>query len=259
MASVASVDGTIIDYDIAGGGPVIVFVAGVFNLRDTFTPLAAELSSDHTVLSYDRRGRGESSDTPPYSIEREVEDLQALIGVAGGSASVFGFSSGAILALKAVADGVAVERLYLYEPPFRFDENQPARPADLPARLQALLDAGDPGAVVATFQIESVGLPQEVVNEFQRSPMWAQLEARAQSAVYDAVITTDLQLPTAAMAAVSTPTLVLQGDPTWPILATAATGIAHRLPNATQRILPVEAVHGIDPGGTAAAIREFEQ
>jgi pimeloyl-ACP methyl ester carboxylesterase len=259
MASVASVDGTTIDYDIAGSGPVIVFVAGVFNLRDTFTPLAAELSSDHTVLTYDRRGRGESSDTAPYSIEREVEDLQALIEVAGGSASVFGFSSGAILALKAVADGVAVERLYLYEPPFRFDENQPARPADLPARLQALLNAGDPGAVVATFQIESVGLPQEVVNEFQRSPMWAQLEARAQSAVYDAVIITDLQRPTAAMAAVSTPTLVLQGHPTWPILATAATGIAHRLPNATHRILPVEAVHGIDPGGTASAIREFEQ
>jgi pimeloyl-ACP methyl ester carboxylesterase len=259
MASVASVDGTTIDYDIAGSGPVIVFVAGVFNLRDTFTPLAAELSSDHTVLTYDRRGRGESSDTAPYSIEREVEDLQAIIEVAGSSASVFGYSSGAILALKAVADGVAVERLYLYEPPFRFDENQPAPPADLPARLQALLDAGDPGAVVATFQIEWVGLPQEVVNDAQRSPMWAQLEAMAQSAVYDAVITTDLQRPTAQMAAVSTPTLVLQGDPTWPVLATAAAGIARRLPNATHRILPVEAVHGIDPGGTAAAIREFEQ
>jgi pimeloyl-ACP methyl ester carboxylesterase len=259
MASVASVDGTIIDYDIAGSGPVIVFVAGVFNLRDTFTPLAAELSSDHTVLTYDRRGRGGSSDTAPYSIEREVEDLQAIIEMAGSSASVFGYSSGAILALKAVADGVAVERLYLYEPPFRFDENQPAPPADLPARLHALLDAGDPGAVVATFQIEWVGLPQEVVNDAQRSPMWAQLEAMAQSAVYDAVITTDLQRPTAQMAAVSTPTLVLQGDPTWPVLATAAAGIARRLPNATHRILPVEAVHGIDPGGTAAAIREFEQ
>ncbi len=259
MASVASVDGTTIDYDIAGSGPVIVFVPGVFNLRDTFTPLAAELSSDHTVLAYDRRGRGESSDTAPYSIEREVEDLQAIIEVAGSSASLFGCSSGAILALKAVADGVAVERLYLYEPPFRFDENQPAPPADLPARLQALLDAGDPGAVVATFQIEWVGLPQEVVDDAQRSPIWARFEAMAQSAVYDAVITTDLRRPTAEMAAVSTPTLVLQGDPTWPVLATAAAGIARRLPNATHRILPVEAVHGIDPGGTAAAIREFEQ
>jgi pimeloyl-ACP methyl ester carboxylesterase len=117
MASVASVDGTTIDYDIAGSGPVIVFAAGVFNLRDTLAPLAAELNADHTVLTYDRRGRGESGDTAPYSIEREVEDLQALIELAGGSASVFGFSSGAILALKAVADGVAVKRLDLYEPP----------------------------------------------------------------------------------------------------------------------------------------------
>jgi pimeloyl-ACP methyl ester carboxylesterase len=259
MASVASVDGTTIDYDIAGSGPVIVFVAGVFNLRDTLAPLAAVLKADHTVLTYDRRGRGESGDTAPYSIEREVEDLQALIELAGGSASVFGFSSGAILALKAVADGVAVKRLYLYEPPFRFDENQPAPPADLPAHLQGLLDGGDPGAVVATFQVESVGLPEEVVNDIRRSAMWSQLEAMAQSVVYDAIITTDLQRPTAAMTAVSTPTLVLQGDPTWPLLAAAAAGIAGRLPNATHRMLPVKAVHGIDPGGTAAAIREFEQ
>jgi hypothetical protein len=115
------------------------------------------------------------------------------------------------------------------------------------------------GAVVATFQIEWVGLPQEVVNDSQRSPMWAQFEAMAQSAVYDAVITTDLQRPTAQMAAVVTPTLVLQGDPTWPVLATATAGIARRLPKATHRILPVEAVHGIDPGGTAEVIREFEQ
>ena len=258
MASVASVDGTTIDYDIAGNGPVIVFAAGVFNLRDTLAPLAAELNADHTVVTYDRRGRGKSGDTAPYSVEREVEDLQALIGVAGGSASVFGFSSGAILALKAVADGVAVERLYLYEPPFRFDENQPAPPADLPARLQALLDGGDPGAVVATFQVEGVGLPEQVVNDIRRSPMWSQLEAMAQSVVYDSIISTDLQRPTATMAAVSAPTLVLQGDPTWPLLATAAAGIARELPNATHRMLPVQAVHGIDPGATAAAIREFE-
>jgi pimeloyl-ACP methyl ester carboxylesterase len=104
-----------------------------------------------------------------------------------------------------------------------------------------------------------VGLPEQVVNDIRRSPMWSQLEAMAQSVVYDAIITTDLQRPTAAVAAVSAPTLVLQGDPTWPFLATAAAGIARRLPNATHRMLPVQAVHGIDPGATAAAIREFEQ
>jgi pimeloyl-ACP methyl ester carboxylesterase len=259
VALVASADGTRISYDVAGSGPGIIFVPGAFNLRDTFTPLAAELDTDHTVLTYDRRGRGDSSDTTPYSIEREVEDLRALLEVAGGSASVFGYSSGAILALKAAADGVAFDRLYLYEPPFRFDQSQPAPPPDLPARLQAMFDSGDPGAVVATFQTEGVGLPQDVVNQIRQSPMWPQLEAIAQSVVYDATISIDLQQPSPAMAAVATPTLVLQGDPTWPFLATAAAEITRRLPNAAHQALPVQAVHGMDPRGTAAAIRQFEQ
>ncbi len=138
MPSVRSADGTTIDYDIAGSGPALVFVTGAFNLRDTCAPLAAELAEDHTVVTYDRRGRGASTDTAPYRIEREVEDLQSLIGVVGGSASVFGFSSGATLALKAAADGLPVERLYLYEPPFRFSEEEPALPADLPSRLQSV-------------------------------------------------------------------------------------------------------------------------
>jgi len=259
MFSVASSDGTTISYDLVGSGPAIVFVAGAFNLRDTFTPLAAELQTDHTAVTYDRRARGMSGDTAPYGIEREVEDLQALIEEAGGAASVFGYSSGAILALKAAADGLPVDRLYLYEPPFHFDEGRPAPAADLPARLQGLIDAGDPAAAVATFQIEGVGLPEEVVNGIRRSPMWPQLEAMAQSVVYDAIISTDLQLPTPAMTAVQVPTLVLRGDPTWPFLATAADGIARQLPNVTQRVLAVEASHGIDPVGTASAIRSFEQ
>jgi len=258
MPSVRSADGTTIDYDIAGSGPALVFVTGAFNLRDTCAPLAAELAEDHTVVTYDRRGRGASTDTAPYRIEREVEDLQSLIGVAGGSASVFGFSSGATLALKAAADGLPVERLYLYEPPFRFGEEAPAMPEDLPSRLQAMLDQGDRGAVVATFQMEGIGLPEEVVRGIRQSPMWPQLEQLAQSVVYDATITTELQRPTPEMQAVTIPTLVLRGEPTWPLLATAAQGIAERLSNAELQVVPGEAVHGIDPTGTAAAIRRFE-
>jgi pimeloyl-ACP methyl ester carboxylesterase len=258
MPSVRSADGTTIDYDIAGSGPALVFVTGAFNLRDTCAPLAAELAEDHTVVTYDRRGRGASTDTAPYRIEREVEDLQSLIGVVGGSASVFGFSSGATLALKAAADGLPVERLYLYEPPFRFSEEGPAMPEDLPSRLQAMLDRGDRGAVVATFQMEGIGLPEEVVRGIRQSPMWPQLEQLAQSVVYDATITTELQRPTPEMQAVTIPTLVLRGEPTWPLLATAAQGITERLSNAELQVVPGEAVHGIDPTGTAAAIRRFE-
>jgi pimeloyl-ACP methyl ester carboxylesterase len=258
MPSVRSADGTTIDYDLAGNGPVLVFVTGAFNLRDTAVPLATELAEDHTVVTYDRRGRGLSSDTAPYRIEREVEDLQALINAVGGSASVFGYSSGAILALKAAADGLPVDRLYLYEPPFRLSENEPTPPEDLPSRLQALMDTGDRGAVVATFQTEGVGLPPEVVSGIRQSPMWTQLEQLAQSVVYDATITNELQRPTAAMAAVSLSTLVLIGEPTWPFLAAAAEGIAARLPNAELRVIPVQTVHDIDPAATGAAIRRFE-
>jgi pimeloyl-ACP methyl ester carboxylesterase len=258
MSSTTSADGTTISYDRAGNGPVIVFVSGAFNLRDTCAPLAGELASDHTVITYDRRGRGQSTDTSPYAIEREVDDLRALLKVAGGSASVFGYSSGATLALKAVADGLQVDRLFLHEPPFRFDDSQPAPPADLPARLQALLEEDRPGDVVATFQIEGIGLPEEMVRNLRQSPMWPHLEALAQSVVYDATITGTLQTPTPEMAAVPIPTLILQGERTWPFLQAAATHLSDRLPNATLTVL-AGAGHDIDAVSTAAAIRDFER
>ena len=209
MSSTTSADGTTISYDRAGSGPVIIFVPGAFNLRDACAPLAGELASDHAVITYDRRGRGQSTDTSPYAIEREVDDLRARIEVADGTASVFGYSSGATLALKAAADGLEVDQLFLYEPPFRFDDSQPAPPADLPARLQALLEEERPGDVVATFQIEGIGLPEEMVRHLRQSPMWGHLEALAQSVVYDATITGILSTPTAEMAAVAAPTLIL--------------------------------------------------
>lgn len=218
MPSTTSADGTTISYHLAGNGPAIIFAPGALNLRDTFAPMAAELACDHTVITYDRRGRGESTDTSPYAIEREVDDLRALVEVGDGSASVFGFSSGAILALKAVADELDVERLYLYEPPFRFDDGQPSPPEDLPARLQALLDEGKPGEVVATFQLESVGLPEQAVSAIRQSPIWPQLEAMAQSVVYDATISGTLKRPTAEMTASSVATLIMQGARTWPLL-----------------------------------------
>lgn len=257
MPSTTSADGTTISYDLAGSGPAIIFVAGAFNLRDTCAPLASELATDHTVITYDRRGRGQSSDTLPYAIEREVDDLRALVEVTGGSASVFGYSSGAILALKAVADGVDVERLYLYEPPFRFDGAEPSPQADLPARLQALLDEGKPGDVVATFQIEAVGLPEDTVSSIRQSPIWPHLEAMAQSVVYDATISGTLMQPTVEMAAVAAPTLILQGAQTWSSLQDAAERLTDQLSNASRTVLPGTG-HDIDAVSTAAAIRKFE-
>lgn len=256
MDTTISRDGTTLAYDRVGTGPALVFVPGVFNLRDTCAPVAAQLADSFTSYTYDRRARGDSSNTRPYAVEREVEDLRAMLDVAGGRATVFGYSSGAILALRAAADGLPIERLFLYEPPFRFDDEEPAPPADLPQRLQHMVDQGRTAEVVSTFQLEGVGLPPEVVAGIQQAPFFPQLQAVAQSVVHDAVITWSMPVPTPAMAAVEIPTVVMRGGQTWPRLATAAERLAAVLPHARLQILPESADHGLEPVSTATAIRD---
>jgi pimeloyl-ACP methyl ester carboxylesterase len=129
MYTTTSADGTAIAYDRDGSGPPIIMVVGAFNTRATTAPLAAALADTFTVLNYDRRGRGDSGDTLPYSVQREIEDIDALIAEAGGSAALFGYSSGATLALRAAADGLAITKLALYDPPFVVDDSRPLLPA----------------------------------------------------------------------------------------------------------------------------------
>ena len=255
MDLVTSADGTPIAFETAGRGRVIVFVSGAFNDHTVFDPLAAALRDDFTVVRYDRRARGASGDTPPYRVEREVEDLAAVIGKAGGQAAVFGFSSGAVLALRAAAAGPAARsmtHLFLYEAPFRF--GSPPPPADLPARLEALVRAGRPGDAVALFQLEGIGLPPAVVDQARSSPYWPALEAIAQSTVYDATLTTELALPTPEMAAVTTPALVLCGAQTWPLLKQWSAAL---LPAARHLEVAGGEGHGIAVEATAAAVRAF--
>lgn len=256
MDTTTSRDGTALAYDRVGAGPALVFVPGVFNLRDTCAPIAARLTDTFTSYTYDRRARGDSSNTRPYAVEREVEDLQALLDVAGGRATVFGYSSGAVLALRAAADGLPIERLFLYEPPFRYDDEGPVPPPDLAEHLQQLLDAGRTADVVTTFQLRAVGLPPEVVAGIRQAPFFPRLQAMAQSVVHDAVITTSMPVPTPQMTAVEVPTVVLRGGRTWPRLATAAERLAEALPNATLRVLPDAADHGLEPISTAAALSD---
>jgi pimeloyl-ACP methyl ester carboxylesterase len=253
METVTSRDGTVLAYDRIGSGPALIFVPGVFNLRDTCAPIAAELASSFTSYTYDRRARGDSTNVQPYDVDREVEDLRAILDVAGGSAAVFGFSSGAVLALYAAAAGLPIERLFLYEPPFRFDGEAPM-PADLPQQLQRMVDEGRAADVVTTFQLQGIGLPPEVVAGMRHAPFFPALEAMAQSVVHDAVLTASLSVPTAEMAAVTVPTMVLRGGRTWPILATAADHLVGLLPDATLRIVQGAADHGLEPAATAAAI-----
>jgi pimeloyl-ACP methyl ester carboxylesterase len=251
MDTTVSRDGTRIAYERAGSGPAIIFVPGVFNDHTRCAELAAELSSDHTVVRYDRRGRGASGDTAPYSISREIEDLAALIALCGGSATVFGYSSGAILALKAAADGAPISNLVLFEAPFGFEDGVST---ELPARLTDMIEAGQPDEAVALFQTTAIGLPADVVAHIRQSPMWPGLVAMAQSMVYDATITSTLAVPTAEMTAVTVPTLIMNGAQTWPVLRDAAHRLAKLMPDARHVEVPA-ANHDIPTAETAAAIR----
>src|SRR5258707_15418391 len=131
MRTTLSADGTKIAFDQTGEGPPLILVVGAFNDRSTGAPLANALESQFTVLNYDRRGRGASGDTQPYSVEREIEDLVALIREAGGAARGLGYSSGAVLALEAADRGHNITKLALYEPPLLFATGGPRRPNDL--------------------------------------------------------------------------------------------------------------------------------
>jgi pimeloyl-ACP methyl ester carboxylesterase len=253
MDTTISHDGTRIAYERSGTGPAIVFVPGVFNDHTRCAELAAELSSDHTVILFDRRGRGASGDTAPYTIAREVEDLAALIALCGGSASVFGYSSGAMLALQAAAHGVPISDLILFEPPFGFENGVSP---DVPATLAAMIEAGQAGDAVALFQTTVIGLPEEVVAHIRQSPMWPGLEAMAPSMVYDATITATFAVPTAEMVAVTVPTLIMNGSETWPVLRDAAHRLAKLMPRARHVEVPA-ANHDIPTHETASEVRAF--
>ncbi|MBI5670573.1 MAG: alpha/beta hydrolase [Chloroflexi bacterium] len=173
--TVTSKDGTRIAYDQRGQGPVVILVAGALGVRSPH-PVSrqlAELLSQHfTVIDYDRRGRGDSSDTPPYALEREVEDIEALMDATGGTAFVYGLSSGAVLALEAASRlPRKVKKLALYEPPFIINDSRPPVPDDYVKQLQAAIAAGRPGDAVEIFMTKAILIPPEFVAQMRTAPM----------------------------------------------------------------------------------------
>jgi pimeloyl-ACP methyl ester carboxylesterase len=254
MRTVTSADGTSIAFDRLGEGPPVIMVVGAFNTRATTGPLASALQDRFTVLNYDRRGRGDSGDTPPYSVEREIEDLAALIAEAAGSA-VFGYSSGATLALKAAAS-LAISKLALYEPPFIVDASRPTLPADLPDRLADLVATGRRGDAVELYQREAIGLPEEVVAGMRQAPFRPGLEAIAHTLAYDATVVGDMTLPTELISSIPTPTLVIAGENSPPLMRNAARAVADALPNGQLRTLAGQS-HDISPEATAPVLEEF--
>jgi pimeloyl-ACP methyl ester carboxylesterase len=258
MPAVTSADGTTIAYERTGSGSALVLADGAMCYRGAgpMRPLAALLQGSFTVYAYDRRGRGESSDTPPYAVVREVEDLQALISAAGGQACVYGISSGAALALRtAAAGGSGITWLALYEPPFMAEVSEPARIAAYTERLHELLDAGRRGDAVALF-MTNVGMPAEAVAGMRAQPFWAALEAIAPTLAYDDALLGGGVVPRDLASTITVPALVLAGGASPDGLQLAAKATADALPAAEYRTLEGQ-THDVAPDALAPVLVDF--
>jgi pimeloyl-ACP methyl ester carboxylesterase len=255
MHKVTSRDGTTIAVDRVGQGEPVIIVEGAFCHRGTSAPLAAALASRYTVYSYDRRGRGDSGDTAPYAVEREVEDLAAVVADAGGSAFVYGMSSGAMLSLEAAARDVAVRKLAMYEPPITADGGG-ERAAAIRRRLIELLEAGRRGDAAEHFMTEAVRIPPELVAQIKSSPMWPGLEGIAHTLRYDTAITGDGTLLTQRAGSVAVPTLVLCGADSPEFLRNAARDAADAVPGARVQALAGQ-THQVDVDVLAPVLTEF--
>jgi pimeloyl-ACP methyl ester carboxylesterase len=255
MRKVTSKDGTTIAFDQVGDGPAVVIVGGGPTTREVNTAVAELLAPSFSVFNYDRRGHGDSGDTPPYTVDREYEDLEALITAAGGSAYVYGTSGGAIIALEAAARGLAITKLAIWEPPYIVDDTRPPVPADYRQQLTQLLAADRRGDMLELFFTKAANLPAEFVSPMRQSPFWPAMEELAPTLVYDAMLTGDFSLPTQRIAGVPTPTLVLDGATT-PWLSNAARAVAATMPDAQHQTLHGQP-HNVDPTAITPAITTF--
>ena len=258
MSQVRSKDGTPIAYTRSGSGPALILVDGALCSR-AFGPspkLAPLLAQHFTVFAYDRRGRGQSGDTQPYSPAREVEDIAALIQEAGGSACLLGLSSGGALALQAAAGDLGIDKVVAYEPPYVDDSGQ--RGGDgYERQLTGLIANGNRGGAVKYFMKDMVGAPAPFVVLMRLMPwIWRKLEAVAHTLPYDAALMTDFRIPRARLASIGVPALVMNGAKTDPRLKEAARAIAAAIPGA-QHVELSGQTHNVKPDVLTPAVVEF--
>jgi pimeloyl-ACP methyl ester carboxylesterase len=263
MQSVTSSDGTAIAFDGLGDGPPVIVVGGQLCDRALTRPTAEELAKHFAVFNFDRRGRGDSGDTAPYAIEREIEDIGVLIAEAGGTASVYAHSSGAGLALHAAAQGLPIAKLVLHEPPYAHygpdgeEERRIAR--EYAENLKVILSEGRRGDAVELF-MTTMGMPQEMVEGMRHTPRWAELEAMAPTMAYDSAVMGDISrggaVPTDLAGRVTTETLVLVGgaSPEWMI--DVGRQVAEALPNGRLRVLEGQE-HVVPPEVLVPVLKEF--
>jgi pimeloyl-ACP methyl ester carboxylesterase len=259
-SQVTSRDGTRIAYDKRGNGPALILVTGALADRAGAAELAQLLATHFTVYSYDRRGRGDSKDTKPYSVQREIEDIEAIIDSAGGSAYVYGKSSGASLALRAAsALGAKVRKLAIYEAPYSEAQGATEEWRTFRAKLDALL-AADRRADAVTLFLTFSGAPDDVLTKLKASPAWPGMVAMAPTLTYDiAVVGDDRSVPVAIAAKIKAPTLVMDGGASlgpMPFMRATADKLGKAIPGAQRQIVEGQA-HDVSPQVLAPILLRF--
>jgi pimeloyl-ACP methyl ester carboxylesterase len=263
MSTVTSADGTTIAFEAYGEGRPLILIDGATAHR-AVNPVNDEvgnlLTDRFRTYAYDRRGRGGSGDTAPYAIQREIEDIAALIEDAGQPAVLFGWSSGSLLALDAAAAGLPVAGLVLFEPPVVVDDVRPPLPTDYVEQLDAFVAEGRRDKAAELFMTAAAMMPAEAIPGMKQSPYWAPVEEIAHTISYDGrIMGTTMSgnpLPSDRWADVKVPVLVLYGDKTWPALSAGAQAVAAHLPTATLKAIPGEN-HGTEAATLAPVLREF--
>jgi pimeloyl-ACP methyl ester carboxylesterase len=254
IRTVESADGTRIAFDRAGEGKPVILIeaAGHYRGFSSFDGLTPLLSRALSVYRYDRRGRGDSTDTPPYTPEREVEDLAALIDSTGGSASLYAYSSGGLVALHAAAAGLPITRMALLEPPVAPDSDlasQQAFTAELAAQV-----AADGGDAAVEYYLTEIGVPAEILTDMRGTPSWTAMAAVAPTLVYDSLLSeaTSFDL----LAAVPVPTLVLDSEGSSTNITGMAAAVAAAMPHATHLSLAGE-WHGVPDDVLGPVLTDF--
>jgi pimeloyl-ACP methyl ester carboxylesterase len=247
---VRSADGTEIAVDRSGGGPPLVLVVGAFSDRSSTKALAKSLDDSFTVYEYDRRGRGASGNTSPYAVEREVEDLAAVIDAVGAAALVFGHSSGGSLALEAAAAKIPMQALVVHEPPYREGPT-----VEFAERLENLVADGRPSAATEAF-LELVGMPSEAIKQIKAGPQWAHMEKFAPTLSYEVRLCNDGVLPVQRLAGISIPVLALAGETSPPWAHEGAQAIAEAVPHGEARVLEGQS-HAVADEVLADVLKNF--
>ncbi|MFG1667363.1 alpha/beta fold hydrolase [Streptomyces sp. Y7] len=250
-----SADGTSIAYETSGDGPAVILVSGAMSTGGTVAPLAVPLSEHFEVVVYDRRGRGQSGEASPYAVEREVEDLAALIDAVGGEAALYGTSSGGALVLHAAASGLPVRQVAVYEVPFAVYEGGARERAEYTERLTEALGEGRRGDAVELF-LRLTGMAEQMIQGARQSPMWAGMETIAPSLAHDNAVMGDGLVPRDRLASISVPVLAVAGSasPTW--MHEAARAVAETVPGGSYRSLEGQ-THMVEPDVLAPVLTEF--